>query len=156
MSAFSSLSDAALAEAIARYERGSGELEARLLARAVAERDRRAAGRRPVRPRRLSPEERRRAEDEERKQHVRWIGEAAQAQLEGRRPSREAELFTGGSLARWLEHGGSLEGEHFRTKKNKSHRTAAVLWREIRAEKFRHRDEGELGSGRLNPKGDKR
>lgn len=62
---------------------------------------------------------------------VRLLGEAFQALLDDRRPSREAALFLGGAGMTWLANGGSLERDYLEVIKPKSHRTPAVIWREL-------------------------
>ena|SRR5256885_9889117 len=74
----------------------------------------------------------------DREGRVRLIGEAAEALLRGAAPSREAALFLGGALLAWLQQGGNLEKDFFKTTRPKSHHTASVIWRGLAA----HRNEG--------------
>lgn len=73
-----------------------------------------------------------------RKGRIRLLGEAFQALLEERIPSREAALYLGGAGMAWLQQGGSLERDYLRVVKPKSHRTPAAIWQEIQT----HQDEG--------------
>jgi hypothetical protein len=70
------------------------------------------------------------------------LDEAAKALLKNELPSREVRLFLGGALQKWLQHGGSLERDHLKVVKAKSHNTPQAIWRTL------HQDEGEPGPNR--------
>ncbi len=74
---------------------------------------------------------------------VKLLAEAFQALLDGRPPSREAALFLGGAGMEWLQNGGSLEREYLDVIKPKSHRTPAVIWREMSSHCNARRGESE-------------
>jgi hypothetical protein len=73
---------------------------------------------------------------------VRLLGEAFEALLDGRTPSREAALFLGGAGMAWLQTGGDLARDYLKVVKPKSHRTPTAIWREVQASAH-HPDEGE-------------
>ncbi len=72
-----------------------------------------------------------------REDRVRLLDEVALALLEGRRPSRAAELFVGGALWSWLREGGrvgSLERDFLKvTAPRRSTLTARRLWERERS-----------------------
>ena len=63
---------------------------------------------------------------------VRLLGEAFQALLAGRLPSREAALFLGGAGTAWLVQGGSLEKDFLQVVgPSGSHFTPSALWERL-------------------------
>lgn len=73
---------------------------------------------------------------------VKLLGEAFNALLDGRTPSREAALFLGGAGMAWLTNGGDLARDFLRVVAPQSKRTAAKIWREMQAAAH-HPDEGQ-------------
>ncbi len=59
------------------------------------------------------------------------LGEFAHDLLAGRKPSLGAILFVAGAISTWLENGGSLEKDHLKVVKPKSHVTPSVIWRRL-------------------------
>ncbi len=60
------------------------------------------------------------------------IGEYVEARLAGRVPDRGVELFVLGGLRAWLNEGGNLTRDHWRTcGRQGSNLTEATLWRRL-------------------------
>jgi hypothetical protein len=77
-----------------------------------------------------------------RARRVALLGEAFEALLEGRMPSREAALFVAGGGLAWLEQGGSLTKSYWRCAGPQgSHATEAELWRQLQARSSRRERE---------------
>lgn len=74
---------------------------------------------------------------------VKLLGEAFQALLDGKLPSREAALFLGGAGMAWLEQGGRLEA-YLNIIKARSHRTPAAIWQQMVAQQEERREEANL------------
>lgn len=74
------------------------------------------------------------------------LGILAADLLADRAPNREAAFFVGGAIQSWLTEGGSLERDFLRVVAPKSHRTPAVVWRELNP----HPDEPTDPAGRGN------
>ena len=72
--------------------------------------------------------------DFSREGRIALLGEAFSALLRGEMPSPEAAMFLGGAGLAWLESGGSLERDHFRVVRAKSHHTPAVVWRSLKGD----------------------
>lgn len=68
---------------------------------------------------------------------VELLAEVAAALLDGRRPSREAELFVGSALSAWLRAGGAFEAHARVTAPRGSHRTLRALAAVIADERSR-------------------
>lgn len=101
----------------------------------------RVAGRRLVRPLGLEREDR-----------VRILGEWAAAVLAGREPARTAEVFVASGLSAWLENGGSLTRDYWRTAGEQgSTHTEAVLWRRILEEALREEHQRVPDGGTMAP-----
>lgn len=75
---------------------------------------------------------------------VKLLGEAFQALLDGKLPSREAALFLGGAGMAWLTQGGSLERDFLKITKARSHRTPTAIWQEMAAQREELHEEANL------------
>jgi hypothetical protein len=77
-----------------------------------------------------------------RSDRVRLLGEVFRALMEGRQPSREAALFVGGGGLAWLDRGGSLTRDFWRTAGPQgSTHTESVLWQQLQSSSRRTTNE---------------
>lgn len=83
--------------------------------------------------------------DPERARRVRLLAECFAALLAGKLPSLESRLFVSAGGMAWLEHGGSLDKDHWRVRAPYgSHHGPAYMWRLMRDADGSSR--GEIGS----------
>lgn len=74
----------------------------------------------------------------DREGRVQMLGEAGEALLSGRMPSEAARLFLAGGLMAWLQNGGNLTRDFWRTAgRQGSTHTESILWQRALLEERR-------------------